>query len=56
MSINLQETGTELYERDYCLWLKKIAQNLHKGELDELDIHNLIAEIVEVKNGRYKVI
>ena len=34
-----------LYNRDYCLWLEKTVQLLQDGQLDELDIPNLIEEI-----------
>lgn len=34
-----------LYKQDYYLWLEKTVQALKAGNLDELDIRNLIEEI-----------
>ena len=34
-----------LYETDYALWLEETAQHLRNGELDRLDIKNLLEEI-----------
>jgi uncharacterized damage-inducible protein DinB len=34
-----------LYETDYALWLEETAQHLRNGDLDRLDIKNLLEEI-----------
>ena len=35
-----------LYETDYALWLEETAQHLRNGDLERLDIKNLLEEIV----------
>jgi hypothetical protein len=39
------EARPSLYERDFCLWLKRQAELLREGRLDELDVANLLDEI-----------
>jgi hypothetical protein len=34
-----------IYETDYALWLEETAQHLRNGDLDRLDIKNLLEEI-----------
>ena len=38
-------TSTQLYDRDFYLWLQETAQLLRNGEFDKLDIENLVEEI-----------
>ena len=37
--------STQLYDRDFYLWLQETAQLLRNGEFDKLDIENLVEEI-----------
>ncbi|HEY9884246.1 MAG TPA: DUF29 domain-containing protein [Thermosynechococcaceae cyanobacterium] len=37
--------STQLYDRDFYLWLQETAQLLRNGEFDRLDIENLVEEI-----------
>lgn len=37
--------STQLYDRDFYLWLQETAQLLRTGEFDKLDIENLVEEI-----------
>ncbi len=39
---------TNLYNKDYCLWLEETVQLLREGRLTELDINNLIEEIEDM--------
>jgi hypothetical protein len=39
---------TSLYEKDYCLWLEKVSAQLRAGDLDTLDLENLIEEIEDL--------
>ncbi len=36
---------TQLYEKDFCLWIETTANLLKQGQFSELDIENLIEEI-----------
>lgn len=47
MTARLPETSpsTQLYDRDFYLWLQETAQLLRDGELHKLDIENLVEEI-----------
>ena len=36
---------TQLYEKDFCLWIETTANLLKEGQFSELDIENLIEEI-----------
>ena len=38
-------SSTQLYDRDFYLWLQETAQLLRNGEFDKLDIENLVEEI-----------
>lgn len=37
--------ATQLYDRDFYLWLQETAQLLRNGDFDRLDIENLVEEI-----------
>lgn len=39
---------TSLYEKDYYLWLEQVAAQLRTGDLDALDLENLIEEIEDL--------
>lgn len=47
MTAKLPETSpnTQLYDRDFYLWLQETAELLRNGEFDRLDIENLVEEI-----------
>jgi hypothetical protein len=48
MSTQLPSTENNLktlYDRDYCLWLETTAKLLQKGQLNEIDVDNLIEEL-----------
>ena len=48
MTANDPETSaptTQLYDRDFYLWLQETAHLLRNGEFDRLDIENLVEEI-----------
>jgi Domain of unknown function DUF29 len=40
--------GRTLYERDFCLWAEQQARLLREGQLEELDVVNLIDEIEDL--------
>ncbi|NER37222.1 MAG: DUF29 domain-containing protein [Oscillatoria sp. SIO1A7] len=37
--------SSQLYDRDYSLWLEQTIQQLKDGFFDEIDLHNLIEEL-----------
>ncbi len=39
---------TNLYNKDYSLWLEETVQLLREGKLTELDVNNLIEEIEDM--------
>jgi hypothetical protein len=39
-----KERGS-LYERDFCLWVEEQARLLRRGDLESLDVANLVGEI-----------
>jgi hypothetical protein len=39
---------TTLYEKDYYLWLEQVAAQLRTGDLDAIDLENLIEEIEDL--------
>ena len=39
---------TNLYDKDYCLWVEETVQLLREGRLTELDVNNLIEEIEDM--------
>jgi hypothetical protein len=39
---------TSLYDKDYYLWLEQVARQLRTGDLDALDLENLIEEIEDL--------
>ncbi|MBD2075342.1 DUF29 domain-containing protein [Phormidium sp. FACHB-592] len=41
-------SSTQLYDRDFYLWLQETAQLLRNGEFDRLDIENLVEEIESI--------
>jgi hypothetical protein len=43
--------SSNLYERDYCLWLARTIQQLQTGKLDRLDISALIEELQGMSNS-----
>jgi hypothetical protein len=46
---------TNLYNRDYYLWLEHTAQLIKEGKFSEVDVANLVEEIkiwAGVRNGR----
>lgn len=47
---------TNLYEQDYYLWLKKMAQLLHEDRLSELDKFNLIEELEDMGRSEKRAI
>lgn len=50
MAVNLHQasTSSNLYDRDYNLWLDRTAQLLRDRELEKLDFDNLIEEIESI--------
>jgi Domain of unknown function DUF29 len=40
--------GRTLYERDFCLWAEQQARLLREGQLEELDVVNLIDDIEDL--------
>ena len=38
-------TEDNLYEQDFCLWIKATAQQLKEGKFNQIDIPNLVEEI-----------
>ncbi|WP_035829131.1 DUF29 domain-containing protein [Crocosphaera watsonii] len=47
---------TNLYDKDYCLWLEETVQLLREGRLTELDISNLIEEIEDMGISQKKAV
>ncbi|EAM47679.1 DUF29 domain-containing protein [Crocosphaera watsonii WH 8501] len=47
---------TNLYDKDYCLWLEETIQVLREGRLTELDISNLIEEIEDMGISQKKAV
>ena len=47
---------TNLYDKDYCLWLEETIQLLREGRLTELDISNLIEEIEDMGISQKKAV
>ncbi|MDJ0843412.1 MAG: DUF29 domain-containing protein [Crocosphaera sp.] len=47
---------TNLYNKDYCLWLEETVQLLKEGRLTELDINNLIEEIEDMGRSEKKAV
>ena len=41
-----------LYERDYCLWVEEQVRLLRAGELERLDVVNLVEEIEDLGISR----
>ncbi len=41
-------TEDNLYEQDFCLWIKATAQKLKEGKFDRIDIPNLVEEIESI--------
>ncbi len=39
---------TNLYDKDYCLWLEETVQLLQERKFTDLDIFNLIEEIKDM--------
>jgi hypothetical protein len=39
---------TELYERDFCLWVEEQVRLLREGRLEQLDVVNLIDEVEDL--------
>lgn len=46
----------ELYDQDYCLWIKNTVKLLREGELSKLDIPNLIEEIEDMSKREKKAL
>jgi hypothetical protein len=48
------EIGAEgrLYERDFCLWVEEHVRLLRAGQLERLDVANLIEEIEDLSISR----
>ena len=36
---------SQLYEKDFCLWIETTAKLLKEGQFSQLDIENLVEEI-----------
>ncbi len=47
---------TNLYDKDYCLWLEETVQLLREGRLKDLDIPNLIEEISDMGISQRKAV
>ena len=41
-----------LYERDFCLWVEEQVRLLRAGELERLDVANLVEEIDDLGSSR----
>jgi Domain of unknown function DUF29 len=52
----LTKDRPSLYERDFCLWVEEQAGLLRQGELERLDIANLVEEIEDLGIGEKKAI
>ena len=42
------ETLSQLYDRDYFLWLQRTASLLREGRISEIDLANLVEEIEDM--------
>lgn len=51
--MNVQTTviAHDLHDRDFHAWLKRQARLLHRGDLDQLDLPNLLEEIEDMGNA-----
>ena len=47
---------TDLYERDYYLWLSHTAQLIKEGKFDEVDSANLIEEIEDMGRSEKRAV
>ena len=45
---------TSLYEQDFYLWVQKTVELLKKGQLEQLDIENLIEEVDSMGKSQRK--
>jgi Domain of unknown function DUF29 len=50
------EERRSLYERDFCLWLEEQARLLRQGDLERLDVVNLVEEIEDLGIGEKKAV
>jgi hypothetical protein len=48
--------GQSLYERDFCLWIEEQARLLRQGDLERLDVVNLVEEIEDLGIGEKKAV
>ena len=47
---------SQLYETDFNLWIEQTVNHLKKGNLDALDLDNLIEEISDMgRNNRREI-
>ena len=54
--LDKNQSLTQLYDEDYCLWLEKTVNLLKKGKLSQLDIPNLIEEIEDMGKRERKAL
>ncbi|MDJ0731600.1 MAG: DUF29 domain-containing protein [Crocosphaera sp.] len=47
---------TNLYDKDYCLWLEETVQLLRKRKFTDLDVSNLIEEIEDMGRSEKKAV
>ena len=50
------EERRSLYERDFCLWIEEQARLLRQGDLERLDVVNLVEEIEDLGIGEKKAV
>jgi Domain of unknown function DUF29 len=50
------ERRPSLYERDFCLWIEEQARLLRQGDLEHLDVANLVEEIEDLGVGAKKAV
>ena len=58
MTTQLSSTSnkTNLYDRDYYLWLQQTAQLIREGKFSEVDAANLIEEIEDMRRSEKRAI
>ncbi len=48
----LPTENSDVYNRDYCLWVELMIQFLQEGKLMELDIPNLLEELDDISGSQ----
>ncbi len=51
MTLQLQIKSKSLYEQDFNLWLNETVRKLKSGNLNDLDLENLIEEVEDFGNS-----